>query len=201
MKIDNELNSAIKLHQEGQIEQACIIYNRILKSETDNLDVIYLLAQAYFQSRQFENALVFINKALNISKRADFYKFIGDIHISSNEFDKSLEAYQKSLELDPSNGEVYYYIGIISHNKGNINDAVKHYQKAIELNPNLIDAYNNLGTLFLAAKEYDTAINYFKQVLNLDKNNINAYFNLGNAYRENNDLNNALDNYFKVLCA
>ena len=61
-------------------------------------------------------------------------------YTKANLFDEAVEAYEKSLEMDPDNPEAHYNLGLLYVNfKEYPERAVKHYRRYLELSPDAID--------------------------------------------------------------
>jgi tetratricopeptide (TPR) repeat protein len=61
------LEEAILLHKKGQLKEAEKLYKSILKSSSSNFEVIHLLGIIKIQLKQFEEAIVWLNKAISIN--------------------------------------------------------------------------------------------------------------------------------------
>jgi tetratricopeptide (TPR) repeat protein len=62
-----------------------------------------------------------------------------------NNFDLSLENFQKALKINPDYVEAHNNLGRLFMHLGQLNEAVQYFQKAIKINPNFEYAHNNLG--------------------------------------------------------
>ena len=58
-------------------------------------------------------------------------------------YDQALQAYEKSIELDPKDAYPWNDKGTVFHDQKRYYDAIKCYDKAIELNPQFEAAKNN----------------------------------------------------------
>ncbi len=75
-----------------------------LKFEPENPSFLDTYAWICYQSGNYEEALEFIQKALNFGgKNAELYEHLGDIFEKLSEKRKAMESWTKSLEIDPEN--------------------------------------------------------------------------------------------------
>jgi tetratricopeptide (TPR) repeat protein len=82
------------------------------------------------------------------------YQKLGTAYTEAKLFDLAIEAYNKSLDMDPYNAEVHYNLGILYKHRRDNNDLAKfHLKKYLELKP---DAENK--------KEVEYFIKMLKQV-------------------------------------
>ena len=64
-------------------------------------------------------------------------------------FNEALEAYQKSIEIDPAIADAHYNAGGVYRRLGRFDEAINAYTTAIILEPEKsLAAHNNLGTCF-----------------------------------------------------
>jgi tetratricopeptide (TPR) repeat protein len=61
------LDKALKLHKLGKLEEAKKIYNELLKKDSNNFKLINLLGVIYLQLKNYSEAIILINRAININ--------------------------------------------------------------------------------------------------------------------------------------
>ncbi len=74
---------------------------------------------------------------------------LGNLYFDTNQFDKSIWAYQKSLELEPNNPNVLTDMGVMYRRKGQPQEAVKAFDEAIRVDPKHEVARFNKGIVLL----------------------------------------------------
>ncbi len=81
------------------------------------------------------------SRAVSLKKeRAGFYQELGAAYGSAGNFEKAIEAYNRSLESSPDNTRIYYYLGLLY--KQHLDDsrkAVYNFKKYLEYNPGAED--------------------------------------------------------------
>ena len=60
---------------------------------------------------------------------------LGNNYFDTQQYEKSIQAYKKSLELKPDNADVWTDMGIMYRRSGRPEEAVKAFDKAIEVDP------------------------------------------------------------------
>ena len=68
---------------------------------------------------------------------------------------KAIEAYNKSLKIDPKNYDTLYNLGVAYHVAGRYDDAGINYCKAIEVQPMSYEAHYNLAVLLRRLRYYE----------------------------------------------
>ena len=83
----------------------------------------------------------------------------------SRDYGDAIDAFSKTIELNPEYSEVYYHRGVAYDSLGNYRQAITDFNKAIELEPKDSwsyhyrgAAYDSLGNYKQAIKDYDKAI-------------------------------------------
>lgn len=115
------------------------------------------------------------------------------------EFAKALEAYQRAVEINPSNAAAHNNLGVVYRDLGRLDDALDQYQKSLTLDPGFVEARNNLGVALYLRSKLPEALAAFKQALAIDPANITAYLNLGVVYKRLQRTEEALRAFRKVL--
>jgi cytochrome c-type biogenesis protein CcmH/NrfG len=84
---------------------------------------------------------------------------LGNEYFDSNQHEKAIWAYQKSLELDPNNANVWTDLGIMYRRSGKPQEALRAFDKAIEVDPKHEPSRLNKGIVLLHdMQDFDGAI-------------------------------------------
>ncbi|KAF8632546.1 hypothetical protein AX15_001761 [Amanita polypyramis BW_CC] len=114
-------------------------------------------------------------------ERADKLKQEGNNLMSQKKYDEAIEAYNKSIALNPSN-PIYYSNRAAAHSSKNDHlAAVGDAEKAISIDPNFIKAYHRLGHAQYSLGDFKAAENAFERGLRLDSTNASLKTGLQNA--------------------
>ncbi len=60
---------------------------------------------------------------------------LGNHYFDTDQFDQSIQAYEKALELDPNNADVWTDLGVMWRRKGNPQKAIAAFDKAMTIDP------------------------------------------------------------------
>jgi predicted O-linked N-acetylglucosamine transferase (SPINDLY family) len=177
------LDKGLTLHKAGKLEEAKLIYEKLLTKDQNNFQLINLLGVISLQQKNFNDAITQINKAISLNpSHHALYNNLGVAYKETEKYESAIENFKRAIEIKPNYAEAYNNLGIIFKKKYQYNEAYNNYQKAIELNPNYAEAYNNLGLLYGDTKRYKEAIINFSKAIELNKNYIDAYKNRANIY-------------------
>lgn len=110
-----------------------------------------------------------------------------------------LEAFSKSIELDPRDFKSYINRGNVYMMRREYDMAIKDYTAAIRLQPKDWEAYNNRGIAFAMKQQHERSIEDLSMAIQLNNRDFKAYINRGNTYRMINQYDLAIKDYKKAI--
>lgn len=183
--ITEALQSALKLYQGGQLQQAAEICDQILTLEPNNIHVLHLLGVISNQRGNYQAGIKFIRQAIELKKDyGDAYFSLGNICASRNNLDDAVENYSTALSFKPGAPEILFNLANTYKEKEEPDKAVTFYQRAISLKPDYVKAHINLGVAYLEQGDVDNAVKTFQKALFYDRGSFEALNNLGNILRK-----------------
>lgn len=99
---------------------------------------------------------------------------------------KAREAFQKSVEVDPTYIEGWRNLGISYRNADEFVEAQEAFSKIIELDPDDVDALLSLGDMSFNLEDYDKALQSYARAAELQPEDYDLQFSLGAAYFNRN---------------
>lgn len=160
--VKEQLNEALRLHQNGNILEAERLYTEILKKNPNEGNVLNLLGTLKNDNNQPLEAVFYLKKAVQLYPNFfDAYFNLGLAYKNINEFDKALDTYEKALKLKPNDSSVYFNIANIYESKKNDTfKAIEYYEKAYEYNTDEKDSdiHYFLGICYLKAKNFEKGL-------------------------------------------
>jgi len=174
------LQIALQYYQKGQLKEAEQYCLKICYMTSSQPDACHLLAVIYGQTRQFERANDYFEKAIAAnSERADFYSNYGNALFEQGRLQDALHYCRLSLEKDHSNAGTYNIIGSILLMQNRLAEAAESFRKALAIQPKYPQALNNLGNALQKMKKPAEALIYYRSALTLQENYPEAHNNLG----------------------
>lgn len=101
--------------------------------------------------------------------------------------DQAVDAYRRSIKLDPSHADAHVNLGRILHEQRAPLAAEKHYRAALEADPDHDTAAFNLGVALEDLGRTGDAIVAYEQALAIDPDNADAHFNLAGILEKRGD--------------
>ena len=202
MKSDEVLfNEAKALHIKGEIKNAQEIYLQLLKKNSNNSNLLFLLGTTYVQQKDYQKGKEYLNISIKINSNfAESYNSRGVIFAEEGEYQNAIKDYDKALSLKKDYFDANLNKAVALRNISEFNESIKHFEICIKLNPNDSKIYNNLGNLCKNLKKYNTAKKYYTESIRLNKNNAEAYNNRGELLQLHfNEFEKAIQDFDNAL--
>jgi tetratricopeptide (TPR) repeat protein len=149
----------------------------------DNLELGYILGQAYIQTRQPAEARASLAAAFGIAPDSAAAHVVAAQVMLRLEMEPLAEAELKqAVEKDPKTLRAHYLLGQIALFRGKLDDAVRWSQLELALNPTDAMAFHQLGDAYLRASRTDDAIAALQRSLWLNPYYSAPYILLGRLY-------------------
>ncbi len=117
-----------------------------------------------------------------------------------DDFDGALEAFQKAVEVDPTNVNAWFNLGVMYDEfKGDNEQAFVKWQKVLDLDPHHVAALYNCGNTLLGKEDYDGAIELFTRANQADAEFPQAFFQKGLAQYLKGDKRAAIDSWKRTV--
>ena len=94
---------------------------------------------------------------------------LGNSYFDTNQYQKSIDAYRKALEIEPDNANVWTDMGVMYRRNGNPQEAINAFNKAIEADPKHEISRMNKGIVLLHdLEDTDGAIKAWEGLLEIN---------------------------------
>ena len=94
---------------------------------------------------------------------------LGNLYFDSDQYEKSIQAYRKALELKPGNADVLTDMGVMERKSGRPKEAIKAFDQAIAANPKHEVSRLNKGIVLLHdLQDTDGAIRAWEGLLEIN---------------------------------
>lgn len=137
-----------------QGEQAVSFFNKVIESDSTNIDGYYWLMNALTALKQTENiSTIFEAMIRNVpadsdsSKLAAGYYFNGTAKFNAKDFKGAIEDLEKAVEIKPDYALAYLFIAVSYHSLKDKANACQYYRKTLQYDPENKTAQGNLNKL------------------------------------------------------
>lgn len=172
------LRAGMANERTGNYPGAVRIYERGLKVEPENVELLNSLGFALFQQGKSEDAITALEKALAVDP--GHWKAHNNMALASidiGELELAEAHYRESLALEPQPA-IYNDLGFVLERQGLSHEAVEMYRKSLELDPESAAAQYNLAASLTRSGEFAEAEPHFRAAL-AKKPTTEAYTGLG----------------------
>jgi len=121
----------------GEFEKAMVIYEELLKTQSNNYQYFQKQIACYQQLKQYGKAEEMIRTRIDRFKQNNLYVELGYNYQLQKEMDKANKAYQKALDVIKENPNNVYGVASLFEQKVLLEQALKAYDLGIAGNPNL----------------------------------------------------------------
>lgn len=200
MSIDDQLQKALELQQEGYLQSALTCCRKLLKKNPDDFRIHFFLGMLSQQAGELEEAIRCFEKTVDLAPGlASAHYNLGILHYQSADYERAALAYHQAAEANPEDGDIRFNFGLTLKKLGLLDEAREQYEKALAINPGDTDARYNLGTLMRIMHRDEEAMDCLRKVVAIDPTYISAHNNLGYILHKNGRKEEALVSYRRVL--
>jgi tetratricopeptide (TPR) repeat protein len=141
--------------------------------------------QAYL-SRDFKTAVSELKGGLEAGVKPDdqalMWTILGNAYDELDEYEESVKAHKKSLELDANSHETWTNLGATYRHMKEYDKAESAYQESLKLSPDYPEAHASLGALYIYQGKNEEAIKSLERAIELDPGLAIARSNIAYAY-------------------
>jgi tetratricopeptide (TPR) repeat protein/serine/threonine protein kinase len=177
-----------------QYDNAIKDFTEAIRLKKDLADAWYDLGWAYTEQGKYENAVANFSQAIALAP--NYFKARmnrGVIYCDHlRQYDKAIEDFSKSVEIEPKNAMAHYNLGRALRGKGDLDGAIAAFQKSVRFNGDDAAVLNELGNALFDGERLDDAIEAYHKAIRIKKDEAKFHFNLGNAYVKKGRLDDAI---------
>jgi predicted TPR repeat methyltransferase len=194
LTIEEALQVAMELHRLGQLDNAEVLYGRILEAAPEHPDAMHFLGIALHQRGRNEEAISWIERSIELDPTAaGRHNNLGNVLLELERQEEAAQAYRQAIALSPDHANAYNNLGALLRAQGKVQEARDAYLKAIEVHPEHVDAHNNLGNLYSGQGMIEQALACYSKAITLMPAHPQTRKFLGIAYYTLGQIDKAAD--------
>lgn len=125
----------------------------------DRTDALLLLADTLREQNNFNEALIFYHKVLNIDENNIFACLgLADIYLAEKNFDKAEKYYLQSFNISRDIAEAHINYGTLLFEERRLNEALEEFRQALQLAPNSPEIRYNLALILKETGDIEEAL-------------------------------------------
>jgi len=184
----------------GKAKEAINILKKAQFKNNNDMNVLYLLGEAYQKTSQRQKALKIYQQVL---ARFPAHPMVSlryaGLRMVEGKSAEAITQLLKAQKLAPNNGAINRVLALAYMETGQEEKGLQLIERLLRKNPNNIDLANIRATAFLRMKQYNKAKKALKTILQKDPSFIQANLNLAEAEQASGNLEAASDIYWGIL--
>ena len=199
-QLNARFQEALRLHQAGQIADAAVLYETVLKEQPQHADALNLSGVAASQMGRHQEGLERIDRAIALRPGlAPYRSNRGAVLVEMGRHAEAVASYEQALKIQPRDGRTIYNLGAAYHLMGQLKLAIDCYQKAAVLNPNGVDISNSLGCALRDSGDLAGALVNLHKATTLAPKHAAAHQNLGKTFKTLGRMDEAIAFYRRAV--
>lgn len=195
-----KVDYALAIHAKGDIKQAIIHYNQIIKSGIEDPRVYSALGFIALQNSEIEKAIKYNLKSIAINpKYAPGYSNLGTLFCQTGNYNQAEKYIREAIKINPTVSRSFLTLSEILSKQIELNKAEKEIRKAIHLEPNLKEAYYILSNILMGKEDYNEAEKVINNVITISPKSPESYFQLHKIYSQAGKLGKARETLYKTI--
>ncbi len=163
--------NAYQLLYFGQYKQSLNLAKLAVQLNRTNEKLWLILSEAQVANKQYENALISLNKAQIInSKNSEIYFAKSNIYLKISELEKAKTSLETGLRIRPDNHNAIFQLGNIFLMEKNYSEAINLFDKSLKIKPDFWQAINNKGLAYFEKNNINKSIKLFEKAISIQEN-------------------------------
>ncbi|MGD9721562.1 MAG: tetratricopeptide repeat protein [Pirellulales bacterium] len=194
------LQTALRLHQAGDLAQAEALYGQVLAAEPRQADAHHLLGMIALARNELEQAVKRIRAAIECNAMAPHYHYhLGTALLRAGRTDEAIDSYRQAVLLDPNSPPLHIALGTALRTAGQPAQAEASFRAALRLAPLSAEAQHDLGNVLHEQERLEEAAAAFERAAELRPAAFEPLFNLGNCCKDQGRMPAAIAAYRRAL--
>lgn len=187
--VGTKLADALRLHKNGDLDDAIRIYRKLIEDDPENADAWHLLGTAAYQRGDLPLARELIENAIRLrGDVGDFHNNLGLVLRAGGSEAGAERAFAAALECDPHHANALLNMTGLLRRRGDALAAVIYGERAVAAAPADPEAQTNYGNALKDTGQLEEAIEIFRGVIAQQPEDARSHWNLALALLLSGDL-------------
>ncbi len=217
--------TALSLLKSGHLGKAIGLIRIFLEIHDLSPDLNYNLANFYRMNNDLGKAMKYAWRATELKKDfRDAYDLVGNIFFKLGDYENSIMAYQKVMDIGPRDALSYYNLGCVYSAIEDLDNAEENWKNALsrekvravkrkeetskdELtrtvtvfkSPVSAKAHDALGRLYLQQNQSEKALEHFQKAVEIEPGKPELYYEIGKIHLDQKNTKKAIYSFEKYL--
>lgn len=184
-----------------EYEKALECYKEVLALDPENRTINNSIGEMYDALDDYDNALDYYNKQIEIERGAYYYLNRGLLYARNGKFDEAEDDYRCAIELEPENPYAYNSLGYLYERKNEADKSIPYYKKAIEADVDKRDLrfYRNIIACYKKLDENELALEYYDKAIEDYSDDDELYYRKAKLLKKMKLYKEAIETYLKGI--
>lgn len=194
------LQTAVALHQAGNLETAAELYRKIIGSNPKSFQALHYLGMIEATLGNYEEAKALMDRSLSMRPpNIQFVQNYATILFQTGDYKSALKVCIRGLQLSPADVSLLYVSAISLLKLRRFEESITQFDDLLYREPDHIAAINERGSVLAELGRYDEALVSFDKVLAFQPQYAFAHLNKANLLGVLKNYKDALAGYDKAL--
>jgi protein O-GlcNAc transferase len=194
------LDAAIRAFQSGQLPQAKLAFEQVLRLDPKEPDALHSLGLILFQLGEQEKGLQLVTQSTKVRpKHPETHYNLGVMHQRLGQFDLAESSFRQVLAQKRDHAQAHFALGNALRELGKGGEAAKSFEQAVKLVPSWPEGHFNLGNALRDIGEFERGVACFQKAIALKPDWADAHTNLGQVLRATGEYEAAIASCRKAL--
>ena len=199
-QIMQQLQAAVALHNQGELDQAEVIYRKVLDVDADNFYALNFCGCICREKKRFDEGIALLGRATSLQPvNPDAAYNLGNVFKDAERWDDAISCYEKALGLRAEYPEALSNLGICLKEVERYEHSEIVLRRAVSMQPGFAGAWLNLGNTFKEQEKFVDSVASYRKVIELKPDFADAYFNLGIVLKEEGEVEEAIASYRRAI--
>ena len=178
-----------------QSRKALSTMERAARLHPTRIETLLKLCEVQYILKQYAQSKLTVNNILKLDREnAEAYLMLGLNFRDEGDFNRAVNSFQTSVELDPELVDAWIMLGDLYANN-NEESAISFYDNALTVDPQSIAALHSKAFYLQNNDLLTEAIAEYDKIKQIDKNYEDAYLNSGILYMEMDSIDRAFQEF------
>ena len=198
--IKQELNQGIGHQKAGRLNEAEIIFRRVLDADPNQADALNLSGVNAALRGENQRAVELIGRAIVIDPMVAAYHLnMGNVLYSLGRLDDASASFLSALQIKPDYAEAHNNLGLIMLVRGKIDAAIVACSTALRIRPDFAEAHKNLALALKAQGRLDEALASCNAALKFKPDSAEVHCTLGSLLKEQGRVDAAVEAFRRAI--
>lgn len=160
-------------YMKNEYEQALKNYQEVLNENNSNSDALEMMAKSHVELKNYEQAIVFFNKAIEQNDRAELRYSLAKAYYSKGDYNEAINNFKHT-----DRSSKYNYLADIYFKQKNYSQCIKSIDSALVAEPNREDLLQMKAYCLNELSDEEQTRKTYEQLVKIDPNNEQAKRNL-----------------------